>query len=77
MTVSVVGSTPPRGNERFIYINIFISSLWLRGKSAALTSATQHAIPPESSERSILAVGSAYPTVCGIQLEADLFFYDT
>ena len=31
-------------NEIF---NIFISSLWSRGKSAALSSATQHAIPPE------------------------------
>ena len=43
----VVGSIPTRGDEIFIYIYIFISSLWCRGESAALSSATQHAIPPE------------------------------
>ena len=43
----VVGSIPTRGDEIFIYIYIFISSLWCRGESAALSSATQHAMPPE------------------------------
>ena len=36
----VVGSIPTRGDETFIYIYIFISSLWCRGESAALCSAT-------------------------------------
>ena len=43
----VLGSIPTRGDEIFIYIYIFISSLWSRGESAALSSATQHAMPPE------------------------------
>ena len=42
-----VGSIPTRGDEIFIYIYIFISSLWCREESAALSSATQHAMPPE------------------------------
>ena len=43
----VVGSIPTRGREIFIYIYIFISSLRCRDKSAALSSATHHAMPPE------------------------------
>ena len=43
----VVGSIPTRGDEIFIYIYIFISSPWYRGETAALNSATQHAMPPE------------------------------
>ena len=43
----VVGSIPTWGDEIFIYIYIIISSTWCRGKSAALSSATQHAMPPE------------------------------
>ena len=35
----VVGSIPTRGDEIFIYIYIFISSLWSRGENAALSSA--------------------------------------
>ena len=42
-----VGSIPTRGDEIFIYIYIFISSLWCRRESAALSSATQYAMPPE------------------------------
>ena len=41
------GSIPTRGDEIFIYIYIFISSLWSRGESAALSSATQDAMPQE------------------------------
>ena len=39
----VVGSIPTRGDEVFIYIYIFIASLWL-GECAALSSTTQHAM---------------------------------
>ena len=42
-----LGSIPTRGNEIFISIYIFIFSLWCRGESAALNSATRHAMPPE------------------------------
>ena len=52
----VVGSIPTRGDEIFIYIYIFISSLWCRGESAALSSATQHAMPPE--------IGGKWRTEC-------------
>ena len=45
----VVGSIPTRRDEIFNYI--FISSLWCRGESAALSSATQHAMPPEIGEK--------------------------
>ena len=47
----VVGSIPTRGNEIFIYIYVFISSHWCRGESAALSSATQHAMPPEIGKK--------------------------
>ena len=40
----VVGSIPTRGDKIF---NIFISSLWWQ--NAALSCATQHAMPPEFS----------------------------
>ena len=43
----VVGSIPTRGDEIFIYIYIFISLLWCREENAALSSATQHVMPPE------------------------------
>ena len=39
---AVVDSIPIRGNE---ILNIFISSLWHQGKSPALSSATQYAMP--------------------------------
>ena len=52
----VVGSILTRGDEIFIYIYIFISSLWCRGESAALSSATQHAMPPE--------IGGKWGTEC-------------
>ena len=52
----VVGSTPIRGDEIFIYIYIFISSLWCRGESTALSSATQHAMSPE--------IGGKWGTEC-------------
>ena len=52
----VVGSIPTRGDEIFIYFYIFISSLWCRGESAALSSATQHAMPPE--------IGGGWGTEC-------------
>ena len=42
----VVGSIPTRGDEIFIYIYIFISSL-RREECAALSSAIQHAMPPD------------------------------
>ena len=38
-TLKVVGSFLTRGSEIFIAIYIFISSLWCRGKSVALSSA--------------------------------------
>ena len=45
----VVGSIPTRGDVIFIYIYIFISSIWCRSLvSAALSFATQHAMPPEN-----------------------------
>ena len=47
----VVGSIPTRGNETFFYIYIFISSLWLQAKNAALSSATHHAMPSEFGEK--------------------------
>ena len=43
----VVDSIPNRGSEICIYIYILISLLWRRGKSAALSSAIQHAMPPQ------------------------------
>ena len=43
----VVGSIPTRGDEIFIYIYILIFTLWYRGEGAAMSSATQYAIPPE------------------------------
>ena len=43
-----MGSIPTRGNEIFIYIYIFVSSLWCRDKGA-LSSATKHAMPAELS----------------------------
>ena len=43
----VVGAIPTLGNEIFIKIYIFISSLWCRVKNVALTSATQHKMPPD------------------------------
>ena len=43
----VVGSIPTQGDEIFIYIYVFISSLWCRGESEQLSSATQHSMPPE------------------------------
>ena len=43
----VVGSIPTRGDEIFIYIYFFIYSLRCREENAALSSATQYAIPAE------------------------------
>ena len=60
MAQRVVGSIPTRGDEIFIYIYIFISSLWCRRESAALSSfnstLTQHAMPPE--------IGGKWGTEC-------------
>ena len=52
----VVGSIPTRGNEMFIYIYIFITSLWCRGESVALSSAIHHAMPPK--------IGGKWGTEC-------------
>ena len=52
----IVGSIPTRGDEIFIYIYIFISSLWCRGESASLSFATHHAMPPE--------IGGKWGTEC-------------
>ena len=43
----VVGSIPTWGDDILIYIYILIFLLWCRGESAALSSATQHAMPSE------------------------------
>ena len=66
-----MGSIPTRGNEIFLNIYIFISSLWLQGKNPALSSATQHAMPSEFGgkwRRECLNTRfpyySAYPVVC-------------
>ena len=72
----VVGSIPTRGDEIFIYINIFISSVWCRGESAALSSATQHAMPPEidgkwGTEYLNTRFPLSNPAVCGIHSEAE------
>ena len=70
----VVGSIPTRGEEIFIYVYIFISSLWCRGGSAALSSATQHAMPPEIGRKwgtECLNTRFPYPAVCGIQREVE------
>ena len=70
----VVGSIPTRRDEKFIYIYIFISSLWCRGESAVLRSATQHAMPPEIGGNwgtECLNTRFPLPTVCGIQREAE------
>ena len=40
----VMGSILTWGN-RLLFTNIFISSLWHQGKSPALSSTTQHAMP--------------------------------
>ena len=69
----VVGSIPVGGGEILIYIYIFISSLWCRGESAALSSAqlTQYAMPPEIDGQwgteCLNTRFSAYAAVCGIQ----------
>ena len=65
----VVGSIPTRGDEIFIYIYIFISSLWCRGESAELSSATQQAMPPEigvkwGTEGESLNTGFPLLTLC-------------
>ena len=52
----VLGSISTREDEIFIYIYIFISSLWCRGENAALSSATQHAMSPE--------IGGKWGTEC-------------
>ena len=52
----VVGVIPTRGDDIYIYIYIFIFSLWCRGESAALSSATQHTMPPE--------IGGKWGTEC-------------
>ena len=63
----VVGSIPTRGDV-FIYIYIFISSTWFRSLvSAALSSATQHAMPAENWRNT----RPAYPALCGIQREVE------
>ena len=54
--ILVVGSIPTRGDEMFIYIYIFISSLWCRGETAALNYATPHAMLPE--------IGGKWGTEC-------------
>ena len=51
-----MGSIPTLGNKIFTYIYIFISTLWCRGKSATLSSATRHAMP--------LELGEKWETVC-------------
>ena len=55
-----VGLIPTRGDEIFIYIYIFISLLWCRGESAALSSGTQNAMPQlaECGKRSVLTLGA-------------------
>ena len=66
-----------RGNE-LLFLNILISSLWHQGKSLALSSATQQAIPRKTRRQlgngvSYHYVPAAYSTMCGvIQREADL-----
>ena len=57
----VVGSISTRGNEIFIYIYIFISSFWCRGKARCWvpplnTQCFQNSA--ESGERSVLILGS-------------------
>ena len=52
----VVGSIPTRDDEIFIYIYIFTSSFWCRGENAALSYATQHAMPSE--------IGGKWGTEC-------------
>ena len=64
-----MGSIPTRGDEIFIYIYIFISSLWCREENATLSSAIQHAM--WGTECLNTRPPSAYPAVCGIQRETE------
>ena len=58
------------------YLLKFIFPFLRSGIEAKRGVAIQYAMPPElaeSGERSILALGTHCPAVCGIQREADLF----
>ena len=71
-SVPVVGSILTRGGEILIYI----SSLWYRHKGAALSSATQHAMPSERHRNSgTECLNTRFPLrtmlCCGIQREAE------
>ena len=73
-----MGSIPTRGSEIFMYIYIFISSLWCRGKA-------RPCVPPlstqclqnlaESGERSVLTLDSlSLPTLLCAGYSVKLFF---
>ena len=63
-----MGSIPTREN---IYLHLYFHFFAVVSRQSAASSATQHAMPPELGERSVLTLG--YPAV--IQCEADLIIF--
>ena len=72
----------PRSMRWNIYLNLYFHFFTLVSRqSAALSSATQHAMPPEFGRKwrteclnIRFPLSLAYLSVCGIQREADLFY---
>ena len=80
VTVKQIGcGFDPHSKRWNIYLNLYFHFFALVSKqSAALSSATQHAMPPEFGRKWGTEVPSAYSAVCGIQRKANLiikFFY--
>ena len=66
----------PHSRRWNIYLNLYFHFFALVStQSPALSSATQHTMPPEFERKSGLGFLCPYPAVCGIQREADLFLF--